>query len=351
MIKVIHIVDTLNAGGAERVAVDITNGLSEEGVQVFFCTTRQTGLLQSALNKNVPIINLNRKKSYNGLFRLRQYILSNKINIVHAHGNSTALFCIVALLMSNVKIIHHDHNSLLNQRNVYLQRLMLTRVAAWITVSEKIFCWVYETVKYKEVILMINPIRLVRFSKGLTINAVKRIIMIANYRVEKDYENLIKAISILKGSQIEFVVNCFGFHSDGDYYKKIEALIAFYGIGHLIKLNPSSSNIHELLNQSDIGILTSASEGLPISLLEYMASSLPIIVTDVGECGRIVRESNCGLVVPSEDAILLSKAIDTVLRDKENWAEWGKNGRSYVIQNHSFDSYLKKLIQEVYFRL
>ena len=131
----------------------------------------------------------------------------------------------------------------------------------------------------------------------------------------------------------------------------MQALVNELNIQDLISLNLSVMNIPEVLSLADVGVLTSESEGLPISLLEYMASFLPVVVTDVGECKRIVSEADCGIVSPTKNPEALAEALIKMMQSEEKWSEWGENGRRYIEQHHSLDAFVEKMIQEVYQKL
>lgn len=352
MKKIIQVVDSLNVGGAERVAVDLANGLLQLGYQVFFCITREDGPLNAALSDGLKVVNLNRNKSLEGLWTFRRYVKRNKIDIVHAHGNSTALFCTIALLgLKKIRIIHHDHNSLLNTRNVFIHKMILKRVYAWIAVSAEIRDWVVSKVGHVKTLLIINPVLISRFSKLQGhINNIKQVVVLANYREPKDYVNLLNAVQLLrlKSPNLMFKVNCYGSMSDSEYSEKIQNLKAQFNLGGSIELNPSVQDVPQILSRADIGVLSSSREGLPISLLEYMAASLPVIVTDVGECKRIVREANCGVITSPSDPSKLAAAIEETLLHEERWNEWGINARNFVEQNHSMKAFLQRIIKDAY---
>jgi glycosyltransferase involved in cell wall biosynthesis len=351
--RIIQVVDTLNPGGAERVAVDLANGLSSAGYSVFFCVTRQTGPLRSELHEKVEFFDLRRRKSFHGILRFRKYVVENEIGLVHAHGNSTALFCILALWgLKSVRIVHHDHNSLLDRRNIFIQKMLLKRVNAWITVSNEILQWVVNEVGYAKAVLIINPIQVSRFHKSPRKEVSrKEIIILANYRKPKDYENLIRAVNLLKHKDLGFTVQCYGGQSDHAYFRRIQSLVEELNLHDWIHLNPPVLNVPGLLSQSDIGLLSSSREGLPISLLEYMASSLPVVVTDVGENKRIVSEADCGIVVPPLNPSELAQAIEDAILGQERWTRWGLNGRKFVERNHSLEVFTKKIINDVYRKL
>lgn len=347
--RIVQVTDTLQPGGAERVAVDLSNFLASIGHEVFFCVTRKKGALEAALNPEISLTCLNRTSTFAGLRKFRKYITQNRIRIIHAHGNNTAQFCVVALVgITNVKIIHHDHNSVLKKRNWLLERIVLGRVSHWIVVSMPIFHWAKIKVGYKNLSLILNPINTKRFIKcSNQLSQPVKVIALANYRVEKYYENLIAIGRLVKEQSLRVVFVCYGSHFGGEYFLKIKSLCETDHLQDIIQLNPPTMQIPELLKNANLGVLFSKSEGLPISLLEYMATSLPVVVTDVGDCGEIVRTSGCGKVVPVNNPEAFLSAIKNLIESPDRLTI-GANGRRYVDQYHSIEYFGSQIVNEVY---
>jgi hypothetical protein len=88
--KVLQLIDSLEAGGAERVAVNYANGLLDIVDASYLCATRAEGLLKGELNKDVGYLFLNKKTTLDSkaIKLLYQFIKDEKIQIVHAHGSS-----------------------------------------------------------------------------------------------------------------------------------------------------------------------------------------------------------------------------------------------------------------------
>ena len=85
---------------------------------------------------------------------------------------------------------------------------------------------------------------------------------------------------------------------------------------------------------ADLFVLPSLSEGLPIVLLEAMASKLPIVATDVGDCKKLVEAAKCGLIVAPGNSGQLAEAIRVIIKDKKNY---GENGYEFVKENYSWN--------------
>lgn len=347
--RILQVTDTLQPGGAERVAVDLANFLLSKGHQVFFCATRMKGALEEALDPGIFITCLNRTSTFSGLYKFRKYVLQNRIEIVHAHGSSSAQFCILSLLgLFSVKIILHDHNSVLEKRNHFLQKITLGRVYQWIVVSKPIYEWVIEKAGFKNPRLILNPINTHRFKMSAdALTQPVTIVALANYRVEKHYENLIEVARLAKQENLNIQLNCYGSHYNSEYFMKIKALCESNQLQGFVRLNPPTMAVPDLLKAANLGILFSLHEGLPISLLEYMACALPVVVTDVGDCGEIVRNSGCGEVVPTNDPAAFINSIKRLIASPER-SIMGANGRKYVDQYHSIEAFGEKIVNEVY---
>ena len=88
--RVLQLIDSLEVGGAERVAVNIANALSTQIDQSFLCATRKEGLLKEKALPSVNYLFLNKKRTldYKATTTLLKYIKTNSINLIHAHTSS-----------------------------------------------------------------------------------------------------------------------------------------------------------------------------------------------------------------------------------------------------------------------
>lgn len=349
--SVTQVVDSLQAGGAERVAVDTANELAKLGHRSYLCATRSSGSLRNALSTEVLFHCLERASTldWKGIVRFRSFIRNNAIQIIHAHGNSTAMFCVVALAGMSVRIVHHDHNPIIENRKAWLEKILLRRVDAWICVSAPILRWAQETVHFEKAFFLQNPVDTHRFKPMTSADKIrmgtKKLVVVANYKEHKDYFNLLHAVHQQESVLKHYQINCYGGHTQSAYF---HALVQEKERLHLdnVSLFPSTENIPEILSSSQIGILSSSSEGLPISLLEYMAAGLPVVVTEVGECGAIVRAARNGYVVPAKNSELLGRAIVQIIDRGVSFEEMRNNGISYVQEYYSATRFIKRINEE-----
>ena len=99
------------------------------------------------------------------------------------------------------------------------------------------------------------------------------------------------------------------------------------------------------MNQSDIGILTSVSEGLPIAFLEYGMQPLPVVVTAVGELPNIVNNGVNGWLVLSNDAEFFCKALIALIADLSMRNRMALALQQTVLEGYSSKRVLQKYLQ------
>jgi glycosyltransferase involved in cell wall biosynthesis len=82
-------------------------------------------------------------------------------------------------------------------------------------------------------------------------------------------------------------------------------------------------------------VLLSHAEGMPVALLEAMASGLPCVVTDVGTMGRLVGDASCGVVVEGGDAVAVTRALAHLAWSGDARMELGNRARQHALRHHS----------------
>ena len=98
-----------------------------------------------------------------------------------------------------------------------------------------------------------------------------------------------------------------------------------------------------MLQQAQIGVFSSVSEGLPMALLEYAAAGLPIVATDVGACREVV--ANHGMVVPSKDPEELYRALSKTIADYDSAIAKAEKLKAQVQEQYSEPAVIPRLIE------
>ncbi|TVZ49658.1 glycosyltransferase [Olleya sp. Hel_I_94] len=355
--KVLQLIDSLEAGGAERVAVNYANGLLDIVDASYLCATRAEGLLKGELNKDVGYLFLNKKTTLDSkaIKLLYQFIKDEKIQIVHAHGSSFFLATIIKLLQPKLKLVWHDHygkSEFLKQRPKQVLKFCSRFFNHIFSVNSKLEAWAKTTLKVKSVSYL--PNYAVKNNNPLTTKLKgvegKRIVCLANLRPQKDHLNLLKAFKAVLITEPMWTLHLVGQDFKDAYSKSIFDFINLNKLETSVFIYGSCADTSAILQQSTIGVLSSKSEGLPLALLEYGLAGLPVICTNVGDCSLVVKSKITGLIVPSEDTISLSQAIILYIEDLRLRYACSINLKDVVKTNFSECSQLDSILK-MYSRL
>jgi glycosyltransferase involved in cell wall biosynthesis len=118
-----------------------------------------------------------------------------------------------------------------------------------------------------------------------------------------------------------------------------EALIRRLGLAHSVSLLGDREDVPQLLAASQVFVLSTRSEGLPVSILEAMAAGLPVVATGVGGVPELVVDGETGLLVRPGDPAALAAALRRLLEDPELRRKLGAAGRARVGTHFTLDSF------------
>jgi len=348
-------IDNLNMGGSERMAVNISNVLAKNGNQVVLCTSREKGALTEFVDDEVKLICLNKKKAWD-VFAFRRFlkiIKKNRIELIHAHSSSVFWASAAKMFYPNIKLIWHDHlgdeGKLNPERKKGVQRIS-GKIDGIIAVSEKLKIWSQQYTKVKdENIVYIPNFPLLKESKIKRNNSDKKlkIVCLGNLRWQKGHPDLLKAISIIEkeSPDLDFKLIIAGGYRQDDYYLELQKIIKENQLEEKIEFTGSVTDTSGILYSSDIGVLSSVSEGLPVSLLEYGLASLPVVVTDVGQCAEVADYGKAGMVVPPEDSEAMAAALTELLKNEEKRKELAQKFKERTERVYGSKNFLKQYNQ------
>lgn len=321
-LNVIQIIDSLNVGGAEVLAINIANGLSEQNINSHLCTTRAEGILKENLSSEVGYVFLNRKKTidFKAITKLNTYIKRHKIKIVHAHSSSSFIAVCVKIINPKIKIVWHDHFGDRESQSILstiLLKILSFFFFAIIAVNNKLKNWSLNNLYAKNVFFIRNFPVFNNKTKFTTLKGKsgKRIIHLAGYRKEKDHLNLLKAFLEASKNDDNWTLHLVGKSYDDSYSQSIQEFIEKENLSNRVFQYGVCSDIKNILSQATIGVLSSKFEGLPVSLLEYGKANLPVIATNVGECNLIIKDNS--FIVPPSNSAILANALSLLMSSEE----------------------------------
>jgi glycosyltransferase involved in cell wall biosynthesis len=176
--------------------------------------------------------------------------------------------------------------------------------------------------------------------KGLTALFVGRLAGVKGVPI------LIDAMAILAEKHPDLVLRLIG---DGPDRKALEADVASRGLNDRVTFlgYKSQSEVAEELAQADVFVLPSFAEGVPVVLMEAMASQVPVVTTRIAGVPELVEDGVSGRLVPPGDTVAFAQALDALLTDPEQRHTFGAAGRDKVLADYDAAREAKRLSELV----
>lgn len=350
-LKIVHIVQSLETGGAEKLLVDLClNCKNDFFVTVISQYSKGDYPYEKILNENnIEIVYLNKKKGFDfkSVFDLTKVLKQIKPDIVHTHLHA-AIYAIPYYMINKKCAKIHTVHSIAKMEFGKTHRIIqgfaykhlgVTPVAIGETVKQTL------SLEYNlnDIKVIYNGIELKAYEmkKEMPINKGFQIVNVASFSKWKNQIFLLEAFSnaIKKNSLLRLV-----FVGGGPLKELVEQKALEYGLyGSAVEFVGVSSEVPKYLSQADAFCLCSTFEGLPISILEAFNAGLPVIATNVGGIKDIVIDGENGLLVESnniaelEDAILklasnreLCQRISDINRKKAKEFDIKETTKSYI---------------------
>lgn len=278
-------------------------------------------------------------------------LFHKEIKIVHVHGSSDASFWrkrifINLAKMFKKKVVFHCHGSEFQRFTAKHERTVkktLSKCDSIIALSESWKDWFEKTIHHKNVVVIKNVIAPPSIDKISHDKFV--LIFLGRLGKRKGIYDLLDVLKDHKkelDGKVEFL-----FGGDGDV-EQVKAIIQADGLNNIAKYQGwvNGEKKIKLLNLADAYILPSYNEGLPISVLEAMSYSLPIISTNVGGIPEILKNNENGFIMKPGDKVSIFQAIRSLMNDKELCKKMG-NDSAKKVKEH-LPSFVEKQLQDLY---
>ena len=355
----------LELGGAQKQLLSLINHLNKEKYKPFLFTAKEGLLLAEALSINGLTLKksrwlerpINLFKDLLASLEIYRFIKKNNIVILHTHSSKAGILGRLAARLARVKIIVHTVHGWsfhdYQPRAVGLFFIWLERLAAAFT-DKLIVVSNYDKEKgLDKHIGKENKYALIRygidymefsskcqiFRKELGLDTNDLVVgMIACFKPQKSPQDFIKLAFLINkvSPNVKFLLV-----GDGILRRCIERLIDKFNLQDCVILTGWRWDIPKILAVIDIFVLTSLWEGLPITVLEAMASSKPIIATNTGGIGEIIVEGKSGFLVPAGDTNAISQQLVDLLMDRNLRGQIGQNARQSLDFNFNLTNMIR----------
>jgi glycosyltransferase involved in cell wall biosynthesis len=353
-VAVMQVTDTLAIGGAERIAVSFANALPRDRFSSHLYTTRASGPLAALLQTSVGRLELCRRTTLdiNALVRARSYILEKGISVLHAHGTALYFAVAAAFLARNCLVVWHAHygRQAEQTRAPWPLRAVARRVAGVMTVSQPLAEWARTRLGVPTDRVWCVPNFVVEpphSAEPLALPGTrgKRIVCIANLRPEKDHLTLLDAMKQVVELEPAASLLLVGGETDPIQASKVKQRIQHDGLAGHVFLLGSRDDVGSILSGCDIGVLSSASEGMPLVLLEYGMARLATVATSVGQVSEVLGGGRAGVLVPPGQAEELAMALLKLLKSAEMREKLGGELNHRVREHYSEAAAIHQILQ------
>ena len=339
--------------GAESVILSLAHGLRAAGhpcVLGIFANSQNPNyqLHQRGINEGIPSYSLPCKGQFDptAVRHIRDLARKTGADIIHTHGYKADVYTRVAMLAQGVPLVSTCHNWLDEDWRTYLygvvDRCVLRSFPRVIAVSDEVRQRLLEAGVPKERIRIIpNGLDLRRFTIDRSPDPADWsqdrpaiIGMVARLSAEKGVDIFLRAAAqvVRTISYAKFVVV-----GNGPDREELEALIDQLRLRHVVSMLGRRNDMPAQYASFDLLVSASRKEGLPIAILEAMASGLPLVATAVGDVHNVVRNGETGILLPANDPGALASAIVDLLRDREKRRRLGFGARQLVESQYSAD--------------
>lgn len=365
IMHVMHVIDSLDVGGAERAAIDLANVSVKSGFQVSFCTTRHAGALASELSPAIQTYHLNRTKRFDwGAMRhFVQLIGETQVDIVHAHMRSTAALMTLLKTLGWLKapVLLQDHSGVEIDSSVPLWLSWWGRrvIDQYVGVYPKLCQWAKRAGFRDERIGYVgHAMNLSRLNSVQAIDVRREFdlpdrpvgIVVGNIRLEKGTDTLVQMIasSAIAREAVYLVV---GRDADSQFAQACRELVRKHGLEQIIYFVGLRQDVPSLLRSVDFAIMPSRSESGPLVLIEFLASGLPFVSFDVGDLGAQIRRLGVPGFALLGDVARLRQALEELLvMSPQERRQRGAVGREVAEEHFSIEAKLDEW-QRIYERL
>ncbi len=342
--RIAELVNNLEIGGAERMVVDLSLGLRARGHEVHVTCLRGGGALAAGLEQAGIAVTTFRKAggaSWKTVRNLARYYRWNQIEIVHTHNPLVHHYGVVAAVLGSAAGVV---NTVHGPANIGKWGSALMMFEACCLKSDRVVACceaVGRHVRQRTVIarrkttVIANGIPLEKFvsverrpiGSEFVFGVVGRLVSV------KDHQTLLRALARVAGGSGHCRLEILG---DGPLRTDLEQQAVALGLGRRVLFHGSSLAVPEFLGRVDAFILCSTSEGLPLTVLEAMATGLPVIGTKVGAIPELVEKAKCGWICDVGDVASIAAAMRTAMNCKA-LPEMGYRARETALAGYSIE--------------
>ncbi|MEK7774266.1 MAG: glycosyltransferase [Candidatus Zixiibacteriota bacterium] len=361
-IPIVYLIDFFGkGGGTENQLAVLVNNLDRALFSPTIVTLREVKGLSTA-KVNCPVHNLNVTHllswhSWRALRHFVRFLTDNEVEILQLFFIDSNIFGVIAGIMAGIKTIiigRRDMGWWYGQRRRLLTNLLNRRASLCIANADAVkrVVMTHEGIPSEKIEVIYNG---VPESIGLSASDIRAklaipadssiVTIVANLKPIKRIDRFLRVASAIADTSTHFLVI-----GQGQQKEELTALAESFGIGERTHFYSTVNEVHAILRECAVGVLTSESEGLSNVLIEYALNGLPAVAFDVGGNREVIVHGETGFVIPVFDEAAMAKSIGHLLADASFAEKLGNRAREEACRRFSVPTMIHHH-EQVYLRV
>lgn len=353
-LRIIHTVSSLQGGGMEQFVLRLAEAQVKQGHQASIVSLNDGPLLEIVRQKELPLTLLKHRTMLGRITHCAAHFALKAPDIVHCHNPTSLRYATIGKLVSGGRLIFTDHaqtKGIVRKGSAFEWK----QVNAYVAVSQETATHAGDIGYHGPTEAIHNGVEFAPAQRSRDIvraelNLGQQVVLInvASFYPVKAQDVLVRAAALLKSRGISVVTLFLG---DGVERERVETLARESGLNQAdVRFLGFRNDVADLLAASDIFVLPSRAEGLPMSILEAMSHRLPVVCTPVGGNPELVFDGEHGRLVPVDDPSALAEALAALVSDPLLRQRQGEAGCKRVSLDFSFER-TSQLYERIYRRV
>lgn len=356
--KIIHLLDSLNRGGTEMLILDVCRNAKANGLNLSLTATGGGDLEEDFRKSGADFFRLERRLpiDFRVVKKLREIILTNEIDIVHAHQAVEGIHAHLACFRTKAKLVLSFHGYIPDIKNRIILKYLIPRTTANVTVSNQFLQWLERKDKlntrknFQVVYNGIDKKRLAGSGKNLKdeLNLSQEVLlfgMIGNFYVapRKDQLTVCRALPEFfrqfPSSHFVFV----GRTEENSDFEKCIRFCKENGIVNKVSFLGRREDIADILKSLDVFVLSSQHESFGIAAVEAMLVKIPTILSDIEPLLEVSNDGEFSVIFSTKNNVELTKKMIHLAENKNRRESLAKNAFEFAKENFSIEAHLREL--------
>ena len=359
-LAVLHFSNCVVRGGAEEHILTLLRGLNRQYFRLHLvCDPAIVELMRPDIPADVELISLsfNKPSDWASALRFSRILRNRAIDILHSHvfwssmfASPVGYFCRVPVIVETPHIREAWRKGW--RASFVIDRWVAKCVDRYIAVSEANARYLIQEkrIPATKVHTIRNGSNMRRYHPHQMAPKLEKtrlgfgeadpvLLVIGRLAPQKGHKVLIQAMAAVRKEFPQVRLICLG---DGILKSELQEMTSSLGLQSAVRFVGRQNNVEEWLALSDISVLPSFYEGLPLSAIESLAAEIPVVATAVDGTPEIVVHGKTGLTVPPGDSQQLAQAICTLLRLPDLRRQFGTAGRKWVLQEFTEEQQIRQ---------